>query len=204
MRKTKKIRGAGEAGSILPVALHKGNIYFLFGKENSLEDSAKGWSDFGGGGENNDLPIDTAIREAAEESTGFLGNEDDIRKMVDKMGTYPFQIGTYHVHILLIPYDENLPTYYNNNHLFLWDKMDNKLLNETKLFEKIQIKWFSIKDMKKEKKEFRSFYQKIVDEIILHLPNIKKYINKNSGKIISKTKKIKAIKTIKSRKMKGG
>ena len=36
------------AGSILPIALNeKGELCFLFGKENPMEDSAKGFSDFG-------------------------------------------------------------------------------------------------------------------------------------------------------------
>ena len=37
------------AGSILPVAYYKNKLYFLFGKENPMEDSSKGFSDFGGG-----------------------------------------------------------------------------------------------------------------------------------------------------------
>ena len=37
--------GAG----ILPTTIHNNKLYFLFGKENPLEDSSKGWSDFGGG-----------------------------------------------------------------------------------------------------------------------------------------------------------
>ena len=35
--------------SILPVSYYKGQLYFLFGKENPKEDSARGFSDFGGG-----------------------------------------------------------------------------------------------------------------------------------------------------------
>ena len=35
--------------SILPVSIHNEKIYFLFGKETELEQSAKGFSDFGGG-----------------------------------------------------------------------------------------------------------------------------------------------------------
>ena len=37
--------GAG----ILPTTIHKGKLYFLFGKEGKHEDSAPGFSDFGGG-----------------------------------------------------------------------------------------------------------------------------------------------------------
>ena len=36
------------ASSLLPVTIYKGKLYFLFGKENELEDSAKVFSDFGG------------------------------------------------------------------------------------------------------------------------------------------------------------
>ena len=36
--------GAG----ILPTTIHNGKLYFLFGKEGKYEDSAPGFSDFGG------------------------------------------------------------------------------------------------------------------------------------------------------------
>ena len=61
------------AASILPVALHKGKIYFLFGKENEMEDSAPGFSDFGGRVENSESIMETALREGSEELCGFLG-----------------------------------------------------------------------------------------------------------------------------------
>ena len=68
--------------SILPVAIHKGKLYFLFGKENSLEDSAPGFSDFGGGIESGETAYQTAIREGSEELTGFLGTPFQIRKHI--------------------------------------------------------------------------------------------------------------------------
>ena len=42
--------GAG----ILPTTIHNGKLYFLFGKEGKYEDSAPGFSDFGGGTDNNE------------------------------------------------------------------------------------------------------------------------------------------------------
>ena len=64
-------------------------------------------------------------------------------------------------------FDENLPTYYKNNYDFfsrylphVKNKKDNGLL------EKSDIKWFSFEELKKNKKEFRSFYQNIVDLVI--------------------------------------
>ena len=55
------------AGSILPVALHKNKLHFLFGKENPMEDSAKGFSDFGGRADGNETPYDAAMREGGED-----------------------------------------------------------------------------------------------------------------------------------------
>ena len=43
--------GAG----ILPTTIHNDKLYFLFGKENQYEDSAEGFSDFGGGTDNKAL-----------------------------------------------------------------------------------------------------------------------------------------------------
>ena len=55
-------------------------------------------------------------------------------------------------------YDENLPKYFTNNHRFLWNHMDKNILNNSKFFEKQEIKWFSINELRKKKHEFRSFY----------------------------------------------
>ena len=78
------------AGSILPVAWHGGKLMFLFGKECNMEDSARGWSDFGGGCEDiggcdtvsarTRKVFNTAVREGVEETTGFLGTICSIRK----------------------------------------------------------------------------------------------------------------------------
>jgi hypothetical protein len=165
------------AGSILPIAIHKNKLYFLFGKENPLEDSAKGWSDFGGGVENGESPYKTALREGGEELTGFLGDGKQIQKHIKKNGgVYKLTHNTYHVHMFFLEYDENLPKYYNRNHRFLWDRMNHTTLSETKLFEKIEIDWFSIDDMKRRKKEFRGFYQEIVDAILADMENIQRFI----------------------------
>lgn len=165
------------AGSILPVAFHKNKLFFLFGKENPMEDSAKGFSDFGGRADGTETPFDAAVREASEELSGFLGDSRQIRTLVKKNGGfYPITMNTYHVHIVVIDYDENLPLYYNNNHRFLWDRMDKTILNDSKLFEKIEIQWFSPEQMRIKKKLFRNFYQEIVDQILVELPKIKEFV----------------------------
>ena len=166
--------------SILPIAYHKRKLYFLFGKENSMEDSAKGWSDFGGGVEYGDSILETAMREGGEELTGFLGGANEIKKLISRNGGI-YKINhndQYHIHAFLMDYDENLPTYYNQNHRFLWQNMDKHILNDSKLFEKIEIEWFSPQMMRDRRNEFRGFYREIVDKILGELPMIKKFICK--------------------------
>lgn len=190
------------AGSILPVTIHNNKLYFLFGKENPMEDSAKGWSDFGGGVENGETPYSTAMREGGEELTGFLGDGKQIKKLIHKNGgIYKIQHNNYHIHIFFLEYDENLPKYYNNNHRFLWERMDKNVLSKTKLFEKIEINWFSIEDMKKKRSEFRSFYQEIVDKFIENQENIYHFIENKSSNI--KNNKKNRMQQNKTRKLQG-
>jgi ADP-ribose pyrophosphatase YjhB (NUDIX family) len=162
--------------SILPVAIHNNELHFLFGKENKNEKSSPGYSDFGGKCEDGESIYQAALREGAEELTGFLGNENALRKMIrDNGGYYKISTEHYHVHIFLINYDHNLPTYFNNNHNYLW-KQTNHSFNKH-LFEKIEIQWFTISDMQKNRSKFRNFYKKIVDIIIGNKTNILKYFS---------------------------
>jgi hypothetical protein len=170
-------------GSILPVTLHNGKIYFLFGKERTIDENP-GWSDFGGGTDKGETFMQTAVREGGEELTGFLGSDEDIKKMLNKYGTHNIDYkskgySTYRCHIFPMEYDHLLPHYYNNNQRFLQKKLDPKIIKNTKIFEKTQIKWFSFDDMKKHHSEFRSFYKNIVDLIILDRSIIEKFVKTN-------------------------
>jgi 8-oxo-dGTP pyrophosphatase MutT (NUDIX family) len=164
------------AGSILPITIHNNKLYFLFGKENPCEKSAKGWSDFGGRIENKETPFEGAIREGSEELTGFLGNKTQLQKLIRKNGgTYKLKYNNYHIHMFYIQYDENLPILFNQNHHFIWNNMDHEVLNKTKIFEKIEINWFSVDDMKKKRKEFRNFYQDITDLLYENIASIESF-----------------------------
>lgn len=175
------------AGAILPVSIVNNELFFLFGKENSMEDSHKGFSDFGGGCENNESPYETAMREGAEETTFFFGNKNDVKKMIKNSGGFlPLIHNNYHIHLFFLKYDENLPKYYNNNHINLWNRFDRKKLNDSKFFEKIEIKWFSVNEMKKKRHLFRKFYREIIDKIIKDLPIITKFIKSKKNKSIKK------------------
>jgi len=170
--------------SILPVTIYKGKLYFLFGKER-LDDENPGWSDFGGGTDANESYIQTAIREGGEELTGFLGSDSDVKSLLAKHGTFDVDFksdghGIYRVHIFPMEYDPKLPHYYNNNQRFLQKRLDPKIIRDTKIFEKQQIKWFSIVDIvkMKQKKEFRSFYQNVIELILARKAEIDTFIKK--------------------------
>jgi 8-oxo-dGTP pyrophosphatase MutT (NUDIX family) len=165
------------AGALLPVAIHNNKLYFLFGKENPMEDSSRGWSDFGGGCEKGEHPYQTALREGSEELTGFFGDRKKLDKMVkSSKGLYTISHNDYHSHLFLIDYDEDLPFYFNQNHRFLWERMNQKMLNDSKLFEKIEIQWFSETELKTKREVFRHFYKEIVDKIVEELPAIRNHM----------------------------
>jgi hypothetical protein len=66
--------------------------------------------------------------------------------------------------------------------------MNKKYLSKSKLFEKIEIKWFSIDEIKRSKEEFRNFYQDILEIILDNENNLKLFINKTQSKHDSKNK----------------
>ena len=180
-------------GSILPVTLHNGKIYFLFGKERDIDENP-GWSDFGGCTNKGETFMQTAIREGREELTGFLGSDSDIRKMLNKYGTYNIDYksegySTYRCHIFPMEYVHLLPHYYNNNQRFLQKRLDLKIIRDTKIFEKTQIKWFSFDDIKKHHNEFRSFYKNIVHLILGNKSEIEGFVRTKLGKKNIKTSK---------------
>jgi len=173
--------GAG----ILPTTIHNGKLYFLFGKENKYADTP-GWSDFGGGTDNNETFLQTAVREAGEELTGFLGSDVEVRKLLNK-ATFNIDNGeNYRMHIFYMKYDTQLPYYYNNNQKFIQKKLDPTIVQKSKIFEKQEIKWISVDEMIKMRSKFRSYFQEIVDKIYKNKNEIYSFINKKSSQ---KTKK---------------
>jgi 8-oxo-dGTP pyrophosphatase MutT (NUDIX family) len=188
-------------GSILPVTIHNNKLYFLFGRERDIDENP-GWSDFGGGTDKGETFLETAIREGGEELTGFLGNDNDIKKMLTKYGTYNIDYkskgyNTYRCHIFPMNYDIWLPYYYNNNQRFLQKRLDPNVIKNTKIFEKTEIKWFSINDIKKNYNSFRSFYKNIIDLILNDKKKIELFIKKSLTENKNKTKhrKIYKVKT---------
>ena len=181
--------GAG----ILPTCIYNGKLYFLFGKEHSYCDTP-GWSDFGGGTDNSETFMQTAIREGCEELTGFLGSDVELAKMLKKHGTYNIDYkgnnhSVYRMHIFPYAYNEALPFYYNNNQRFLQKKLDPDIIKKTKIFEKAEIKWMCVDDLKKLRKGFRSYFQDIVDILMREKTDIERFIQLKSKKTHNTTRK---------------
>jgi 8-oxo-dGTP pyrophosphatase MutT (NUDIX family) len=188
-------------GGILPVAIKNDQIYFLFGKENELDDTP-GWADFGGGANDGESNLDTALREGSEEINGILGSAEQLRKHVKKNKISTVKFKTYTTYIYMMDYDSNLPFYYKNNYEFFSHYLPHvKHKKDNGLLEKSKIRWFTFDELKAEKKSFRSFYQNIVDLILKQEKEITMKMNhvlnrrskQNKSKQPNKTRRIKRI-----------
>jgi 8-oxo-dGTP pyrophosphatase MutT (NUDIX family) len=170
--------GAG----ILPTTIHNNKLYFLFGKENKYESSAPGYSDFGGGTDSKESFFETAVREAGEELTGFLGSDQEVRKLLKKHGTYNIDYlhssehSLYRMHIFPLKYDPMLAIYYNNNQRFIQTHLDPKVIQKSKIFEKAEIRWVCVDDILKMRPQFRHYFQNIVDIILDEKTDINKFV----------------------------
>lgn len=170
-------------GSILPVTIHNGRVYLLFGKERDIDENP-GWSDFGGGRDKDESHFETAAREGSEELTGFLGSSGELVKRMKRHGVYTIDYQSngydkYRCHLFPMKYDAQLPYFYNNNQRFLQKKLDPRVIRDSKLFEKTEIRWFSFADVVKHRGSFRSFYKNIVDNILHQRAGITSFVRRH-------------------------
>lgn len=134
--------GAG----ILPFAVHNNQIFLLLGKESG----SGGWSDFGGGREKNESLLETAIREGTEELNGFLGTETEMRHLVKENTVSVFETKTpvYRSYLVKIPFNSELPKYFKGNFKLMNRRLKNEVGKHNGLFEKSEVKWFTLKELK--------------------------------------------------------
>lgn len=143
--------GAG----ILPYAKNKkGKLVFLLGKERNGNNKYKNnyYCDFGGGRENNENPIETAIREFSEESMDALNNIDFFKKIINK-SKFIYN-NKYYEFIIKIKYNDDIVESYNRI-MKKFSKCnvcysDNKYItcgifcpNVSGLCEKTEFRWFT-------------------------------------------------------------
>lgn len=161
--------GAG----ILPVTMSNGILLFLMGKERSNNL----WCDFGGSTENGEQPIQTAIREGGEELNGILGLDNNLYKKVAETMISPVEYNKYTSFLFNVDYDINLINTFKNNNNFAEIYLNNVIDQKNNgLFEKSEIKWFTINELKYNINKFRPHYIPIVNTIIYHENTIKNYV----------------------------
>ena len=162
---TNRKMGAG----ILPITIHKGAILFLFGRERYNNQ----WSDFGGSTEKGETTIDTAIREGGEELNGIYGIGNKLHSRVLNNLVNLLYYDTYSTYIFKVPYDKGLPTYFKNNNEFTEYYLPKHISNKYNgLFEKDEIKWFTLAELSRERSMFRPFYQNIVNILVNDYDNL--------------------------------
>lgn len=170
--------GAG----ILPTTIQNNKLYFLFGKESKFDDTP-GWSDFAGGQDNQESPLQTAMREGSEELTGFLGTPKQVKQLLTRFGTYNIDLNErYRTHLFPLQYDPALCFYYNNQQEFLQQKIYEPLMKDIiknhKLFEKAEIEWICVDDLMKRKNTFRLFYQDMIPRLLDQRHRIEAFVKK--------------------------
>jgi 8-oxo-dGTP pyrophosphatase MutT (NUDIX family) len=166
--------GAG----LLPVALHKGCVYLLFGRENELNDTP-GWADFGGGTKPKESLLDAAAREGSEELNGLLGSQSQLKKIAVKKKITELKYDEYTTIVFKTHYDNRLEEYYLNNYKFFEKYLPSVKKNAGNgLLEKAEIKWFTFGELRKNKSSFRKFYQHMVDVILANEDIITKNLMK--------------------------
>lgn len=174
-------------GGVIPVAMHNGDLYFLFGQENDvIKDASKDqdWGDFGGGSKPGESEMDTCVREGAEELNGFYGNKRDFRKLLLKNQVLKLTYDTRVTYLMRVDYDERLPTYFNNNYRFIKETSNLRSIAahpENGYFEKSHVRWFTLADLKRERGAFREYFRAFLDMIEYRAPEIRRLMEKRSN-----------------------
>jgi hypothetical protein len=157
--------GAG----VLPVALSQGQLYFLFGEE---FDEHK-WIDFGGGAKPGEGLLQNAVREGCEELNGFFGSANEFKQLIKTQLLMKLALETYTTFLVQVPYDPNLPFYFNNHHRFIKTHLPH-LVGKNGLFEKRQIKWMTLAEIEQKRLQFRHYYRPMLDQLAAQAQDIAK------------------------------
>lgn len=168
---------------VILVALHKNKVYYLFGKEGSMErDKNCHWGDFGGGAKTGEDLLDTTTREGAEELNGFFGSKHDFEKYILKNKVDEIAYDKRYTYLVRADYDEKLPFYFNNNYKFICEYLKGHVQHPTNgLFEKSEIRWFTIDELKRERNIFRDYFRNIIDIIIYNHPKTLSKLKRGSS-----------------------
>tara|TARA_Y100000591_G_C21837931_1_gene703729 strand:+ start:910 stop:1446 length:537 start_codon:yes stop_codon:yes gene_type:complete len=158
------ILGAG----IIPFSKINNELVFLLGKDYAHNK----WSDFGGKGNKGETKLEVALREGYEETNGMLGNENDIYNKIKKTNLPIIKTddNRHSCYLLYIDYNKELPIYMMNNFNFIKKNIPNLVVHPNGYYEKSEVAWFSIEDLKNSS-DIREYFVDIVWKLD------KKYIN---------------------------
>ena len=171
-------------GGVIPVAMHDGQLHFLFGQENDvIKDATKNqdWGDFGGSAKPGESEMDTCVREGAEELNGFYGNKRDFRALLLKNQVLKLTYDTRVTYLMRVDYDDRLPFYFNNNYRFIKETANLRSIAahpENGYFEKSHVRWFTLEDLKRERGAFREYFRAFLDMIQYRAPEIRRLMQK--------------------------
>ena len=146
--------GAG----ILPVAFNRGRAYFLFARERAGRGRESGlWSDFGGGSEKGESFLQTAVREAHEESMGLMGSLADIEDLINTSCIGQLTSGAYRTYVVEVEYDDNIPEIFKQT----FDNAPKHLIEpDNGLYEKDRAQWVRSDRVGQFQGQFRKWYHR--------------------------------------------
>lgn len=148
-------------GGILPTTIFKGTVFFLLGREKNGY-----WSDFGGSSNINEARLTTAVREGYEELDGFLGTKYELKERIVSNLISIYSTKRYTTYCFYIEPEDlmSLPYFFNNHRKFIEKEIDYE--DSDGMFEKTELRLFTIQDFKNEYSCIRPFYTEIIDKII--------------------------------------
>ena len=107
------------AGVLLRSRNESGQLVCLLSREADTGE----WRDLGGSPEGKEGPLDTACREASEESNGLLGSANDVKKMIKRRSgrVIVSEAGRYTTYVVDVPFSslKSFTSYFNNSIRFL-------------------------------------------------------------------------------------
>jgi hypothetical protein len=95
----------------------------------------------------------------------MLGCEKDMRNLIANHLFAEVEYEGYTTYMVEVPYDPLLPYYINNNYKLMETKFPH-LIGKNGMFEKCEIKWFTMNQFKRGRKTMRPLYKKVASKLI--------------------------------------
>jgi len=147
----------------------KKQIYYIIARESHTHpNAANEFSDFGGAKEANESKLDTAARECYEESMGFFGNHQHIKKKISHLPEYMRpSIKSYTTYLMFTREGQYMSSIMNSHFNFAKEKFSEVIDDDTNcIYEKDYFISATLEELKnKHSSNIRRFYRGIIDNI---------------------------------------